>query len=83
MKFNYVSGQLGKPSIRVFRSECGTIGKVVRTPAKGPAPPYTWGTPKTKYFVWDLPDNAPEYDTIEEAQAAVNKKGLADNPQTP
>lgn len=72
MRFNYMTGEYGTSRItRVYRSECGRIGKVKRTAKRGP---HEFGKVWVKYFDWSKPDSAPEYDTLDECLEALEKE---------
>ena len=65
--FEYRTGTLmtNGGSTRVYLSDDGLIGKVVRRGALNSAP-------RVKFFVWGLPDSAPEYPNEEAARDALN-----------
>lgn len=64
--FEYVSGGHSSGCAwRVYRSKTGTVGKVTRT--KRGRNHGEFGKGKTRFFVWALPDSAPEYATYGEA----------------
>jgi hypothetical protein len=46
----------------VYRSTDGVLGLVIHSGGRKPD--------RRRYFVWDLPDSAPEYDSAAEARAA-------------
>lgn len=67
--WEYISGETHSGgAVRVHRSRDGLIGRVARIRGNNVTGRYT--SSKTKYFVWALPDTAPEYDTEEEARTA-------------
>ena len=69
-KWKYSSGENRNPSfVRVYRSDDGLVGKVVRTRL---AIYSGKGSVTTRYFAWSLPDIAPEYETEDEARVAAS-----------
>ncbi len=68
--FEYISGGHGSGfGWRVYKSLDGLVGKVVRT-GRG-RHHGEWEGVTTRYFIWDFPDSAPEYDTYEDACAVL------------
>jgi hypothetical protein len=71
MDFNYLTGEITTSRVtRVYRSQCGNVGKVIRTPVHN----YhagTYGKPRVAFFIWHKPDSAPEYKTIEDCLQAL------------
>lgn len=67
LQWQYRSGMhAGRSAVRVFRSTCGRLGKVVRTRRARQG----WEPGEVRYFVWDLQDSSPEWDNVDDALAA-------------
>lgn len=64
--WQYVSGELrtSGAATRVYRSADDLIGRVTRTGRAG-------NNPKTAFFIWSLPDTAPEYPSEDAARQAL------------
>lgn len=69
MEFKYRTGEHGTSRItRVYRSTCGRVGMVKRTAKYSP---HEYGKTRVRYFDWNKPDNAPEYESLSECVAAL------------
>lgn len=75
--WHYVCGELcARMTARVFRRDDRLLGKVVRTYGNMIGDGLPSDKPHrvvVRYFVWDLPDDAPEYETEAQAEAAVRE----------
>lgn len=69
MNFNYISAEYTESRItRIYKSECGNIGKVKRTPVFAAG---SYGKQYVRYFLWNKPDSHPEYESLDECLKAL------------
>lgn len=74
LKYNSLGGELATPvSSRLYRSTCGGVGKIVRTKTSGRIV-HKFGERTVRYFVWDEPDSAPEYEKESDAIHFANAR---------
>ena len=82
LKYNSLGGELATPiSSRLYRSTCGSVGKIVRTKTSGRIV-HKFGERAVRYFVWDKPDSAPEYEKESDAMHFANAR-LTENKPDP